>query len=101
MAVHGLRWAPPVAIFTSSLWDGAIVCGNRRLPLIEGNCAPAVRRTSAWGRRSREARTGALLPTHSLKNANGWGTELSSSSAVPTSQRREVGHPVPSAAEKR
>jgi len=32
------------------------------------------RRTTAWSRRSREARTGVLRPTHSLKNANGWGT---------------------------
>ena len=32
------------------------------------------RRTTAWSRRSQEARTGVLLPTHSLKNANGWGT---------------------------
>jgi hypothetical protein len=26
------------------------------------------------GSRSREGRTGVLLPTHSLKDANGWGT---------------------------
>ena len=30
--------------------------------------------TIAWSSSSREARTGVLLPTHSLKNANGWGT---------------------------
>ena len=51
---HGLRFAPPVAIFIRSLRDGHLRCGNR----------------------SREARRGYCFPPIPHKTRNGWGTHL-------------------------